>query len=374
MIVNPGNILPIYDNIRDQWRFRWGHTDFGIVADVETLLPFQLKVDGGQVLESWQLVSADGTGVWDLDIDNFDRATDSDGLYKWYTWFGTAPVGQELGCGLFFMRFSTGRREYFSEVVRLESLGGYENAGLSASCSDNEVSLGAYDSLGTAIVSQVIQQLDDDGVTWNTVGSNSYTVPNDTLGPTETYQFRRVVRTAGGTYLTTYYTLFFEVGDACATYLLIPYNVDNWAPAQNRAKITFKNDIDTADVIYSTGYEQWAYLDAHMDYPEVVVENETQIDGNGREQILASNVKERIVFEFPRVPDFWLSVFSYLPKMTTKTIAYDELEDTNDMNEAEFAFRKQEEGYYSVGRLSYRKHQFFDGSCDPPYTLSTPEE
>ena len=110
-----------------------------------------------------------------------------------------------------------------------------------------------------------------------------------------------------------------------------------------------------------------------MDYPDDVLENETAIDGNGLTQILSSNVKTRTVFEFPRVPDFWLPVFAYLPRMTEKTIAYDELQGTDDMEEVEFVPREQEEGYYSVGRLSYRKHQFFDVSCDPPYTLITPE-
>jgi len=373
MIVNPGNILPIYDNIRDQWRFRWGHETFGVIADLENLIPFQLKVPDGYILESWWLVKVDGTEVFELDVAQLDRVADAAGTWKWYTWFANTPIGPELACGRYYMRFDTGRAEYFSEVLTLENLTGYENASLVASCDGNEVTLSAFDTLNTDLSYQSIQQLDDDGVTWTEVGSNTYTVPNDTVGPTETYRFRRVVRTAGGSYLTTYYTLYFEVLSACDTYLLAPYNTDNWSATPNRAKLVFSNSIDTAAVIYSTSYEQWCYLDAYMDFPEASVENETLIDGNGRVRILSSNAKERTVFEFPRVPDFWVGVFGYLPFLSSKTIRFDELADTHTMEEVEFTFRDQEDGYYSVGRLSYRAQQYFDQSCDAPYELISPE-
>lgn len=374
MIVNPGNIVPIYDNIRDQWRDRWGHDDFGIIADLETLIPFQLKVPAVHVLESWWLVKADGSESWALDISTLDRVADAGGSYKWYTWLANESIGEELECGLYFMRFDTGRAVYYSEMLNLQDLTGYENAGLSSSCAGNEVTISAADTTNTAITYESIQELDGDGVTWTEVGSDTYTVPNVGVGPTETHNFRRVVRTAGGSYLTTYYTLFFEVADACATYRFTPYDTDNWSKAPNRAKITFSHDTDTEAVIYSTGYEQWVYLEAFMDFPEAAVENETQIDGNGQLRILSSNTKERTVFEFPHVPDFWIGVFGYLPFMSTAQISYDELADTNTMEEIEFAYRKQEDGYYSLGRISYRAQQYFDQSCDAPYTLITPAE
>ncbi len=198
-------------------------------------------------------------------------------------------------------------------------------------------------------------------------------MPNNTVGPTETYQFRRIVRTAGGSFLTTYYTLFFEVLDACGSFIFAPYNAENHSTRQNRALLTFTNTgNDTENVIYSTGYIQKCYLDAFQDHPEATVENETVIDGNGQVRILASNTKEKTVFEFPRLPDFWIGVLSYLPFMDTVTISFHELADTHTMEEIEFSYRKAEDGYYAVGRLAYRQRQFFDQGCDAPYTLELP--
>jgi len=371
MITNPGNILPIYDNIRDQWRFRWGHTEFGIVADLGKLIPFQLKIAGGDSLLQWQIISSNGDEIYEEDVSTLEIISDDGGAYLWYVWHGLADIDARLECGLYFMRFETGRAVYYSEMLRVEDIAGYENAGLSASCAANEVTLNAADTVNTSKTYEVIQQLDNDGITWNTVGGTSYTVPNDTVGPTETYRFRRVVRTAGGSYLTTYYTLFFEVLDACGSYILTPYNTENWSTRSNRALLSFTNaGNDTKDVIYQTGYTQKAYLDAYMDHPEATVENETTIDGNGRVRILASNTKEKTVFEFPRLPDFWIGVLSYLPFMDTKTISFHELADTHTMEEVEFSYRKAEDGYYAVGRLAYRQRQFFDQSCDPPYEIS----
>lgn len=371
MITNPGNILPIYDNIRDQWRYRWGHTEFGIIGDLSTLIPFQLKIQGGDNLLSWHIIKADGSEIYEEDISTLEVANDDGGAYTWHTWHGSSPIDARLECGMYFMQFTTGRTVYYSEMLRLEDIAGYENAGLVASCAANEVALTASDTVNTAKTYEVIQQLDSDGITWNTVGGTSYTVPNDTVGPTETYRFRRIVRTEGGSYLTTYYTLFFEVLDACSSYVFMPYNAENLSTRQNRALLTFTNTgNDTENVIYQTGYTQKAYLDAYMDHPEATVENETTIDGNGQVRILASNTKEKTVFEFPRMPDFWIGVLSYLPFMDTKTISFHELADVHTMEEVEFSYRKAEDGYYAVGRLAYRQRQFFDQGCDPPYEIS----
>lgn len=378
MITNPGNILPIYDNIRDQWRFRWGHTEFGIIGDLANLLPFQVKIPVGQTLDKWYIVSVDGSAVYEEDINSFNDASQDDGnTWLWYTWTAASSIAATLECGLYYMMFSTPRGDqYFSEVMRLEDLAGYENAALVASCLAGEVTLTASDTVSTAKTYEVIQQLDNDGVTWTTVGGTSYVIPAPVGAPGDvvTYQFRRVVRTAGGSFLSTYYTLSFQIDDVCDTMIFAPYNAENHSTRPNRALLSFTNaGNDTENVIYSVGYTQKCYLDAYIDHPEATVENETVIDGNGQVRLLASNTKEKTVFEFPRLPDFWIGVLSYLPFMDTVSISFHELADTHTMEEIEFSYRKAEDGYYAVGRLAYRQRQFFDQGCDPPYEIVPPK-
>lgn len=373
MITNPGNVLPIYDNLREQWRYRWGHAAYGVIAPVRTFIPFRLRVSGGSVLASWRIINVNTGESVDLLVNGLQCETVTFGDWTWYTWMAAGDLPMEgvtpfeLPCGQYFFEFRTSRNvKYFSEVMNAEEIGGYERAALSSSCAGNEVSLSAFDTLRTAKTYESIQRYD--GVQYVEVGSDTYTQPNATAGPSETYLFRRVVFTAGGSYLITYYRLDFDVADACGTYVLQEYQQENRFTHAERALITFQHKPDEG---MGSGYTQRIYLDAFMDFPEVTTENETTIDGFGRVRVLSSNVKERAAFEFSGLADHHAHVLSLLGAAESATINYHELPGIDGMEEIEFSYRVAEDGYYSTGRLAYLKRQVFLPGCTPsiPFEL-----
>ena len=353
MIINPGNILPFYNNINEQWQYRYGH-GWGIPASVDTLIPFQLFEDRGTpTTENFFLVNVASGQMVPIPLSQFEQHCTSG--KKYYTWTGLRFING-LECGLWYVLYKNNFGTYYSEVLDLQNIGMYESAGLIvASCTGGTFELVANDSIAGSVVDERIDVQNANGswTTLTTTSSHNYPLLVG-VGVTETtVHFRRIVQSSSGSCLTGEFSLYVsDVTDPCNTYTFIETGKNNYYARPRRVEIQFWNDNDTNDILYSQNYKQKAYVDAYFDFPENVVERETVINGNGHELILSSNVKERSVFDFPYLPDFWVHPFANIASHTDKRITVFETDETFEMEEYQFSYSSMEEGYFSRGQCS----------------------
>jgi len=93
MIVNPGNILPFYDNIYEQWKYRYNH-GWGIPASVESLIPFQfyfpyiLPTDYDN--EAFFLVNVSSGQMIPIPLGQMEEICSAQ--RKYYTWTGLRSI------------------------------------------------------------------------------------------------------------------------------------------------------------------------------------------------------------------------------------------------------------------------------------------
>jgi len=372
MIVNPGNILPFYDNINEQWQYRYGH-GWGIPASVETLIPFQVYVDNITVTdEEFWLVNVASGQMIPIPLSQTEKYCRQNRV--WRTWTGLRFING-LECGLWYVLYKNSVGTYYSEVMDLQNIGMYESAGLIvASCSGGTFELVANDSIAGSVVDEQIDVQNANG-SWTTLTTtNSYDYPLVVPGETgdTTVHFRRIVQSSSGSCLTGEFSLYVaDVTDPCADYTFIETGKNNYYARPRRVEIQFWNDTDINGILYSQNYKQKVYVDAYFDFPENEVDRETIIDGYGQEVILSSNVRERAVFDFPYLPDFWIHPFANVATHDNKKITIFETDETLDMNEYQFSYSAMEEGYFSRGRCSYRKQQWYDTGCEENETLVT---
>ena len=126
-IVNPGNAVPFYKRLEDQWEPRVGE-QFRINAHPNELLPWQVPFFNNQIQTTGDIQSVQLIGVssglgnttftvsteWMVQLGTGDYAGQS-----WLTFFGY-NTGRNFACGVYYFKITTAKgQEYFSEQIRV---------------------------------------------------------------------------------------------------------------------------------------------------------------------------------------------------------------------------------------------------------------
>lgn len=326
--VNPGNLLPFYDQAYGAADRRWQRhrlpgqdvTPYGLPCPRFRLVPFQLSFAvAGMAVTSWALVNPEDdteTVVLDetlLDVQN-DGATRS-----WVTWYADQNLDVIPDCGYWYVVLNLGEVGTFvSEVLDCRNFCGFEVTGMEIrpdNCLEDAGNLSfALDAVIQAgdATTYIIQRFA--ASVWTTIATDD-SVAVIELASAESIQYRIVVTTECGLVVTKTYTATWTEGDACATLLLtLNSTVTDESDILTTGpvwRLSFSNSIDKGSVLYQNDYEQYLYLPTVIwDVPEVEREIDITVDGNGGETRRFTRTVERRGFETPDIPDYvigWLT-------------------------------------------------------------------
>jgi len=359
MIINAGNIVPIYDKITDQWRYKADPT-FYIPADRTNLIPMQFRVAGTVTDITWQIVKHDGTYSIDLDPVLLDkRCLNSD--YTWFTWDASTTIGKTIGCDRYFVVFTVDGTPYYSEMLYLQELGGPEYADMTFTCSTgpDQIDIVENDTLSSTIISEQIDVSNDGGLTWTNLGADAGVIGNAGSG-VEHKQVRRIVKTAAGNILRVYYVLTIDFAQPwCDDWVASKMNENNFYAQKDRYEIRFSHTKDIDPVLYpGPGYVQKMYMDACFDYPGIQRSQQVIINGEGTEVVTSAITKELRRFEVPQLIDPWLYAFSIIGDHDTVILKAITTGEEMTVNEYKFSPRDGSDGYHSVGQIEFLGDKF----------------
>jgi hypothetical protein len=365
MIINKGQVLPIYDNLRDQWRFRSGIKDWGIPSDTINGIPWLLYTSTGATDIEVFLVKVETEDVIQFSgLSNLEQYAENSGSGRWYGYDGGTFVdyiGEAVPCGLWYYRFNLDGETYFSEVMRFEKLGGYEKAILNTPvCDPGGFDFVGNDTLASNRTFQTIEGREFGVSTWTTLGSATGSIGTvGAVGETKEFLIRRRIETEAGNRLSTIYYLRFEVDDPCNGWVWFEYDQSNEYKYPEFNTVQFWDDYDTDDVVYQFGWKQKIYLPiTYPDFPEPIREEELRPGANAVEVVSSSNTKEAIRFETPRIPDFWVTLLSIIKD--ADNIRITRAQDGDEYTPLEFGFSSREEvnDLESVGVFEYVREVF----------------
>lgn len=118
MITNAGNLVTFFDRKTDQWRYRYGHSNWGILAHEDDLLPFQIYSDVTVSSWSFKVYDLSDTEIHTIPIGNFEEHCDDTSDRKWWTYLGNG-IGTTLDCGFYYVKADFDGAEQFSEVFHV---------------------------------------------------------------------------------------------------------------------------------------------------------------------------------------------------------------------------------------------------------------
>lgn len=367
IVKNPFHYIPIYEDIKSQFRFRHGRKDWGIPVTRDSLLPMQLP--NFDNINDIKLIAQDGTAIYVFDPADWQTATGPDGSFQ--TWLGL-PHGFDIPCGLYYIRFFTARVDrYYSEVLQLVDDHGSELAGLQVSnCGGGLFTITADDTLEGTIVNETIERYN--GTAWVTIGTNTATLTQlGTPGGIGAHQVRRRITTTRGNVLESYYRLEFEVDTPCVDFQFELYDYNNHLRHPERFRLFWSNTNDMQDIpaLYSTGYTQQAIIDGYIDFGEFSRDQETEIDGNGLERRISSNTKERYALEVPRLIEPQVAAMSVINDHDTITMEHQPSGNFYTLSEVEFTAQPMADGQLMIGRLTFLMHKTLN-ACEPGLDVS----
>lgn len=327
--VNPGNLLPFYsigysgNDLRWQRHRQFGQDafPFGLPCPRQRLMPFQLMVEATGIAVSAFVLFSPEDDAEAVTLDTDLLTIETDGTRTWVTWYADQNLDVIPDCGYWYVFLNLGEAggQYYSEVLDLRDMCGFEDAYLQiseGSCAESaptfSFSLEAVISSGDG-GSYVIQR--KVGVAFETIATNNSVAVVDTIA-NEAEEYRIVFTTPCGLIITKTYDATWDAADACGTLAL----VQDGATSINQAgvlstgavwRLNFSNTTDKANVLYQNGYEQYLYLPLLVwDVPTVERETEIAVNGNGEEIRRFTRTVERRGFEVPDIPDFvlgWLT-------------------------------------------------------------------
>lgn len=130
-------------------------------------------------------------------------------------------------------------------------------------------------------------------------------------------------------------------------------------------KFKASHSSDLGNVLYSQGYVQWAWLECLFDYPEILNDRESQVNGEGNEILLSSVTTEREKFQAPRFIDHWRYVFKLFENHDTLSIRY-ETGIAVEITLSEYLFEPLEDAdrLFTKGEISYKSNRFSFSGCE----------
>lgn len=327
--VNPGNILPFYEegyssNDRRWQRHRQIGTDlvpYGLPCPRTRLLPFQFTVDVALVsVTTFALVNAeDDSETIVLDPGELEYEAEAGTNRHWITWKADTDLSIVPDCGYWYVFFninSVGR--FVSEVLYCTDFCGFETVDLQIegdSCSEGggniQFTLEAVISAGSGTTYTIERKT---GLSWNVLETDTSADIVELLSA-ESREYRIQATTQCGLIITKEYEATWDSADGCNTLTLTPGTVSvNEAGILSTPpvwRLNFSNTTDKADVLYQTGYKQYLYLPLPIwDVPEIERQTEIKVNGLGQETRRFTRTVERHGFEVADIPDFvlgWLT-------------------------------------------------------------------
>lgn len=350
--INPFNVLPFFDKMEDQTRFR--HRGAGQVVPCDRLVPFQVIIqDNGT--PSAVIVKTDGSYLLRLSPRVFDVNTLEDGRTA-YTYRGeyidVMPEGE-----YYVVMFVNGQA-YYSECVEALSISVGQRLDIVI-----EVFGASYVFFATEILSQVAtDRIWEfwDGTEWIVVntGALTATISGATVGADGLYKVRYRVVTTQGEVSATYMLLhdasllersrFFRFAEGseidCKEY---------WH------YLEFWNDSDDFGILYERGYKQRVYFMANFD--TAVIEQEEvrdeRPDGTSYLRSVLNKPRQQVVAN--SLPDYLIPVLS--TAMSHDNIRLVRCKDgiSYDLKEADFEPTDSENPVMFEGVISYISDVFY---------------
>jgi hypothetical protein len=301
----------------------------------------------------------------------------------WVTWKADSDIDIIPDCGYWYILLNVdGQANLFSEVLDCRDMCGFEAVGLaiqtdSCAVEDPVIQFGLEAVIETGSGSTYVIQRKM-GLAFGTIATNSSVTVVDTLA-NEEEEYRIQVTTACGLIITKTYTAAWSAADGCGTLVLalVTTSVNEAGILTSGPvwRLNFSNTTDKANVLYSTGYEQYLYLPMPVwDVPEIVRETDVRVNGNGEEIRRFTRTVERRGFEVADMPDY---VLGWLTKAgDLDTIKMEDAKLINALAQVEFSVENlifespNRQGIgLNIGRFYFDvEAEAFQG-CQENYTL-----
>lgn len=378
--INPGHILPCYDERR--WQpHRWRGGDVypsAPLAPRTRLIPFQAWFAGPEPsVKVFQLVDPSNDGnVIELTNDiNIDVKGDGSGF--WATWFANETLSTIPDCGYWYPRWTFDGTEYNFHPLQLADLCGFEDALLEIAAE------GCAEAAGTLTIPLAVTiyagprsvfVVERYNIGWSVIASNDTSFTQDEATALEEADYRIVMTSECGTILTVTYHVTWDSADACNTLAIAETSRSrNTANAGTFPawRINANNGTsDKANVLYQTGYVQYYYvaspvIDTHLIDREV----QKTVDGYGNETRRFTRTVARYAIEFADVPDCAIPFLSKLGDMQNVLFEDAELGDAFEMEDCEFEVRRVG-AFQNIGRITFTAEIEAFSQCQQNFELT----
>lgn len=376
-IVNPGNALPIYDNIRDQVRYRTGDQNFAFVADYEVLIPWQLplefEVDTVQVFLIGREIGQTNYNLSDNVTLHCNGAADRHVI----TWAGNR-IDPVLECGFYFLQIRSGSGSsetvYWSEMLYVETRNDYEAPSLGTATIGVPPDTIVISTDDGAQSTDIVSSLKEiwNGTSWDVSAEFSFSSlasGSPLADGTEEKFLRRTLVLESGAILKTTYRANWDPLDPSGTLSYLETATENTHARPDRFYLLATNDptdIDNGNVfvLYQQSYTQRVDLTGFLSYPQGETILGKTTDGNGNETVNSMIAKERRSIQFAKIPDDSLFFFQTLQYLDDVKL-YDTISGMlYTLVEVDLKVSPEPNGYFNTVELSWRHLATNVSTCD----------
>lgn len=350
--INPFNVLPFFDKLEDQARFR--HRGPGQIVPLDRIVPFQVILQESGT-PSALVVKTDGTHIVRLGARAFDVNALADGTTA-YTYrgeyIGIMPEGE-----YYFVLFVSGIA-YYSECFEALTISVGQRLDIAIA-----VNGASYDFTATEVLSQVVtDRIWEfwDGSEWIEVstGALSASILGTTVGADGIYKVRYRVVTTQGEIIATYGLL--HDASALARSRFFRFAEGSEIDCKEYWHyLEFWNDSDDFGILYERGYKQRVYFMANFD--TAIIEQEEirdeRPDGTSYLRSVVNKPRQQVVAS--ALPDYLMPVLS--TAMAHDNIKLVRCKDgiSYNLDEADFEPTDSENPVLFEGVISYVSDVFY---------------
>jgi hypothetical protein len=364
--LNKGCILGFYADEKYQAR-NTNPDGCLLMASDKYLLPFMVWHDAAPfTVGKFRLVSVDTGEQVDLSTSLIARKKKSDNSRTWY-YFDGSDVGAEFFCGLYYivLELASGPK-FVSDVIQVRKLE-YGNHFTPLFDTLTPTPVVKIIHSGSAIESAVASyQNNGSGGSISTAvtisglaNSTTFTIPAGSLVNTWV-KIRYWFKTFEGPAREVFLSVRYGPGPSFTPDIeVMGYE---FTEAKSFFQLRLGASQDLGNLIYSTGWKQWIYLQGGYNYPQIQNEREVSINGDGETLLLSDSIRVKQELGLIEIPDQALPSLARVAILNNCDL-YD-LKTSQQFNLKELEFEVgQQEGYTSTGILRFQSEYAQTGAC-----------
>ena len=135
-------------------------------------------------------------------------------------------------------------------------------------------------------------------------------------------------------------------------------------------RLSVNHSTDIGNVLYSEGYFQRVYLECFWDYPEIIRDPETTVNGAGEELLLSAVTTERQQFVVSEMIDNWNYVFKRFEDHDNISLRRPDMVEQIQLTEFKFEAEQAADGRFYNGKFSFVRDRFSKSGCEEDLDVS----